>query len=137
MEEPHSYMPASKSDVHITPDRVWGMIWYHWEIPQSAFFDPCPVDPHFNGLAIPWHRFNFVNPPYSNGLLGLFVAKAHYEAHWSKCTTVMLLPAKTDQDWFHDYILDFNYEIKWIHKRLHFKNNKWSATQPHFLVLVK
>ena len=130
-----SYMPPIKSDVHITPDRVWDMIKDMWGYEKEQFFDPCPVNPQWNGLDIDWKELNYVNPPYSREqgekktLLTLFVEKALEE----KGTTIMLLPSKTDQDWFH---MIKNYDILWINKRLKFKNNENSATQPHFLVKI-
>ncbi len=129
-----SYMPASKSDTHITPDRVFELIQAKWGYKYDSFFDPCPVN-GTDGLEVDWEKLNFVNPPYT--LLREFVAKAHYECYWHKKVTVLLLPVKTDQMWFHDYIIEKGYEILWIQKRLKFKNNKWAATQPHFLVRMK
>ena len=130
--ESHSYMPQSKSDIHITPDRVWEMIEEKWGYKKDEFFDPCPVN-GTEGLEIEWKRLNYVNPPYPQ--LSEFVFKAIEEmtlAHYS----IMLLPSKTDQDWFHA-LIERNLDILWIRKRLKFKNNKWSATQPHFLVMIK
>lgn len=130
-----SYMPPIKSDVHITPDRVWDIIKEEWGYDKEQFFDPCPVNPQWNGLDIDWRDLNYVNPPYSRErgdkktLLTLFVEKALEE----KGTTIMLLPSKTDQEWFHR-IKDF--EIIWIRGRLKFVGNEWSATQPHFLVKI-
>ena len=126
-------MPPAKSDVHLTPDKVFIDIFNKWGMCKEDFFDPCPVNPTWNGLDIDWQDLNFVNPPYT--LLKEFVAKAISESLQDK-TTVMLLPAKTDQSWFHVLIKN-KYEIKWIEKRLRFKNDKWSATQPHFLVRIK
>ena len=60
-----AYMPPIKSDVHITPDRVWDMIKEKWGYEKEQFFDPCPVNPQWNGLDIDWKEMNFVNPPYS------------------------------------------------------------------------
>ena len=60
-----SYMPPSKTDVHITPKKVWEIIKQTWNYEQKQFFDPCPVEPKFNGLEIKWKDLNFVNPPYS------------------------------------------------------------------------
>jgi hypothetical protein len=129
------YMPPIKSDVHITPDIIWELIKENWGWDKEEFFDPCPVDYKLNGLLIKWKEMNFVNPPYSRqkgekkSLLTLFVDKALKE----KGTTVMLLPSKTDQEWFHK-IKEF--DMIWIRGRLKFVGNKWSATQPHFLVKI-
>ena len=124
-------MPKSKSDVHLTPDRVFEIIKKEWGYEKFEFFDPCPENPTFNGLEIDWKELNFVNPPYT--LLKEFVKKSIDESY--RNTTILLLPAKTDQKWFHD-LKDWWNQIVWIEKRLKFKNNKWSATQPHFLVMV-
>ena len=130
-----AYMPPIKSDVHITPDRVWDMIKENWGWNKEQFFDPCPVNPQWNGLDIDWKELNYVNPPYSRErgdkktLLTQFVEKALDE----KGTTIMLLPSKTDQEWFHKIK---ELDIMWIRGRLKFVGNEWSATQPHFLVKI-
>lgn len=128
-----SYMPKSKSDIHITPDRVWELIKEKWNYDKDQFFDPCPENADFNGLYVMWNKLNYVNPPYT--LLREFVQKGINETSYGN-ETVFLLPSKTDQQWFHD-LLSLNVEILWIQKRLKFKNNKWSATQPHFLLRLK
>ena len=128
-----SYMPKSKSDVHITPDRVWDLIKEKWNYNQEDFFDPCPEEfDTWDGLEREWDVLNYVNPPYT--LLKEFVKKALDEQIRGN-ETILLLPSKTDQQWFHD-LLSLNVEIMWIRKRLKFKNNKWSATQPHFLARI-
>lgn len=102
-------------------------------------YDPCPANtPYkqsifFNGLYGNWKQVNFVNPPYTK--LKEFVAKAMEQSDIGK-TTFMLLPSKTEQEWFHK-IIHAQYSVKWIRKRLKFKNNKHHATQPHFLVMIK
>ena len=132
-------MPPSKSDVHETPDRVFEMIENQWGYTKEEMFDPCPVNPKFDGLYITWKDINFVNPPYGNNrynpLTLMFVEKAITEASRGH-KSIMLLPSKTDQQWFHQLVRR-SYKIKWIQGRLSFKNDKWSATQPHFLVLIK
>jgi len=127
-----AYMPPAKSDIHITPNRVFDLIKEYWDYNKKDFFDPCPVNPRWDGLKISWEKLNFVNPPYSE--LENFVLKAIDESLNDK-NTIMLLPSKTEQFWFHE-IIKKRYEIKWIRRRLKFKNNKWSATQPHFLVRI-
>ena len=88
----NAYMPQIKSDVHITPDRVWDIIENTWGYHKDEFFDPCPVNPQWNGLSIDWEKLNYVNPPYSRQqgerktLLSQFVDKALEE----NGTTIML-----------------------------------------------
>ncbi len=128
-----SYMPPSKSDTHITPDKIYEFIENHWGYKKHELFDPCPVGYSEDGLKIIWRPINFVNPPYT--LLKEFVVKAMASTTFG-AKTIMLLPAKTDQDWFHD-LKPWWPDIIWIRKRLKFKNNKHHATQPHFLVMIK
>ncbi len=123
-------MPLSKSDHWITPMRVFAEMIDAFGIHMEDCFDPCPLNAKFDGLLIDWKMLNFVNPPYS--LLAEFVSKALVQR--KKCVSVMLLPAKTDQAWFH-FIKGF--KIHWFKGRLKFNNALNYATQPHFLVLVK
>lgn len=130
-------MPKSKSQVHLTPQRVYDIIRGKWGWTQEEMFDPCPVDPKFDGLQISWRDKNYVNPPYAVKELEQFVEKAinELESHYRE--SIMLLPAnKTDQDWFHDLIIAEGFEIEWIRKRIHFTNNKWSSPAANFLVKI-
>uniref|UniRef100_A0AAT9J9M3 ORF37 n=1 Tax=Nitrosopumilaceae spindle-shaped virus TaxID=3065433 RepID=A0AAT9J9M3_9VIRU len=127
-----SYMPQSKSDIHPTPDNIFDIIYNTWNLKRESFFDPCPVNPKFDGLLVDWKKYNYVNPPYSD--LPLWVIKAVEEADYGKLT-VMLLPCKTDQWWFHA-LLYHKFDMRFIRGRLKFKGNKFTATQPHFLVVI-
>ena len=60
-----AYVAAAKSDVYVTPDRVFEIIEKHWGFKKYNMFDPCPVNPGINGLEIKWSNLNYVNPPYS------------------------------------------------------------------------
>jgi len=133
------YMPKSKNQEHITPDKIWTLIENEWQL--SHFYDPCPAGtPYkapcfFNGLHGNWQEWNYVNPPFEVKTLRKFYAKAKEQAYKGN-KTIMLLPSKTDQDWFHDIILQ-DYEIHWIKGRLKFKNNKDTAMGGHFLVKIQ
>jgi hypothetical protein len=137
-----AYKPQSKNQEHLTPDRVFELIENYWNWKKSDFFDPCVVGTpfrapcFFNALYSEWSDLNYVNPPYEIRTLEKFVSKAIKETEKMRIS-IMLLPCKTDQDWFHDLLLKNNYEIKFIRKRLKFKNNKHHATDSHFLVLIK
>ena len=129
------YKPKSKSQVYITPDRVWEKIKEFWGYDKEEFFDPCPVNPTFNGLMIPWKELNYVNPPYAVKELELFVEKAYAAAAINGKISIMLLPSKTDQQWFHD-LIKWGCEIRWLRGRLKFKNAEHNSPDPIFLVKI-
>lgn len=52
-------------------------------------------------------------------------------------TTVMLLPARTDTKWFHDYILNPKREVRYIRGRLKFGKAKNNAPFPSMVVVFR
>ena len=85
-------------------------------------FDPCPLNPEFNGLNIDWYGRVFVNPPYNN--IPKWLEKAHRELEKGNCEVVVfLLPVDTSTRWFHDYIIG-QAEIRFIKGRLRFYNDR-------------
>jgi len=141
------YMPKSKSQTHLTPDRVYEMIEQEWGIEKEKLYDPCPANtPYkspcfFNGLYGIWGEFNYINPPFEVKTLTKFVEKAIQLKTIFHVISIMLLPVKTDQDWWHDYmvpnLLRTPQNFKWIKRRLKFKNNKDCSMSSHFLVLIE
>jgi len=87
-----------------------------------------------DGLAQNWdNEVVWCNPPYGRKI-GEWVKKASE----SKAIIVMLLPARTDTKWFHDYIYNKqNIEIRFIKGRLKFGNSKNSAPFPSMIVIFK
>src|SRR6266699_645834 len=83
-------------------------------------FDPCPYPmPIWNGLEVSWRKCNYVNPPYGREV-GKWVHKGFMEAQQDK-TVVMLLPARTDTRWFHEWIYkETRTEIRFLRGRLKF-----------------
>lgn len=79
-----------------------------------------------DGLSQAWNRTAWCNPPYGREI-GKWVAKAAEESKKHGVTVVMLLPARTDTRWFHDYIYG-KAEIRFIKGRLKFGG---ARTQPH------
>lgn len=125
-----------------------------WETPQD-FFNALNEEFHFNidvaasadnakchlyydeardGLSQEWDGVCWCNPPYGRDI-GLWVAKAHNEAQRG-VTTVMLIPARTDTRYFHDYIYG-KYKIRFIKGRLRFGNSKNSAPFPSMVVIFE
>ena len=82
-------------------------------------FDPCPLNPNFDGLEIRWGERNFVNPPYSRMLKEAFIRKAFEQAQKGRLS-VMLLPVSTSTKIFHEVIYH-NAEIRFLKGRVKFE----------------
>lgn len=125
-----------------------------WETPQD-FFDRLDEEFHFtldvcalpenakckkfytpeqDGLSQPWHGICWCNPPYGRGILD-WVRKAKLSVDGGN-TVVMLLPARTDTRWFHDYIYG-QAEIRFLRGRLKFGGCKNSAPFPSMVVIFR
>jgi len=87
-----------------------------------------------NGLVQNWGGYGTIwcNPPYGKEI-GKWVHKA-YETSKSGETVVMLLPARTDTQWFHDYIYG-KAAIRFIRGRLKFGGSKYNAPFPSMIVI--
>lgn len=51
---------------------------------NGAYFDPCPINPYFNGLERDWGSNCFINPPYSKELKKAFIKKGIEQYNWGK-----------------------------------------------------
>ena len=89
-----------------------------------------------NGLLQNWGgNIVFCNPPYGK-VIGEWVKKAHEEAQKPNTTVVMLLPARTDTKYFHEYIYK-RHEIRFIRGRLKFGDSKNAAPFPSMVVIMR
>ena len=93
----------------------------------------CPAyyTPETDGLNSPWNLAGggavWCNPPYGRET-GKWVRKA-YEESRSGTTVVLLIPARTDTAYFHDYIYG-KAEIRFVRGRLHFTDEEGNAYAP-------
>lgn len=92
----------------------------------------CPAyyTPETDGLNSPWNIAGgavFCNPPYGRET-GKWVRKAWEEAK-SGTTIVLLIPARTDTSYFHEYIYG-HAEIRWVRGRLRFEDEDGTVYQP-------
>ena len=81
------------------------------------------------GLSQSWDRGGavFCNPPYGREI-GKWVKKAWEEAQGGQ-TIVLLIPARTDTSYFHDYIYGKS-EIRFVRGRLKFTDYDGNAADP-------
>ena len=129
-----------------------------WETPQDLFdelnkefhftLDPCANDSNHkcdkwyskeeDGLEQDWGKDSvvFINPPYGRNTTGKWVTKASFQFHKNGNTIVMLLPARTDTKWFHEYIYNQdNVEIRFLKGRLKFGGSENSAPFPSMICI--
>jgi len=97
-------------------------------------FDPCPNNPKFDGLSVQWGKSNYINPPYSEAKE--WIKKAYEESLKGK-VCVMLLPSRTDTKIFHEIILPYAYQIRFVKGRLKFEQYNNSAPFPSMIVIFK
>jgi len=95
-------------------------------------FDPCPLNPDFDGLAIEWGHCNFVNPPYGREIVK-WCQKAYEECKQGKIV-IMLVAARTDTKWWHEYAMKANF-ICFLKGRLRFSDYKDGAPYPSAVLI--
>jgi len=128
-------MFSSKTDLWSTPQDLFNKYneKYHFEtdvcaLPENAkcekFFTP-----EIDGLKQEWTGVCWCNLPYGRQI-GEWVEKACK----SYAIVVMLLPARTDTKWFHDYCLQYG-KIEFLRGRLKFGGCKNPAPFPSMIVV--
>ena len=113
-----------------------------WKTPKALYkslneefafdFDPCPQYPPFDGLHIDdWGQRNFINPPFGNWQR--WIEKGFEEFQKGKLC-VFLLASRTDTKMFHEIILPYATEIRFIKGRLRFDDRN-PAPFPSMVVI--
>jgi site-specific DNA-methyltransferase (adenine-specific) len=127
----------------------------NWATPQDFFnklnwrFGPFTLDPCAdsentkctkffteadNGLSESWEGFNsFVNPPYGRGI-DKWIRKAYEESRKNNTKVVMLIPARTDTKYWHQYVMKAD-EVYFVKGRLKFGDSENSAPFPSAVVV--
>ena len=130
-------MFPSKTDLWETPQELFDKYdaIYRFEtdvcaLPENAkckrFFTP-----EMDGLKQEWTGVCWCNPPYGRQI-GKWVEKAVK----SSATVVMLLPARTDTKWFHDWCLPYG-KIEFLRGRLKFGGCDNPAPFPSMIVVFE
>lgn len=129
---------SSKTDMWATPQDFFDALdaEFHFTLDACAVKEnsKCAAyyTPEQNGLDQPWTGQVWCNPPYGRNV-GQWVKKAHDTASGGGFV-VMLLPARTDTRWFHDYIYGKT-EVRFIKGRLKFGSCQNAAPFPSMVVI--
>ena len=126
-----------------------------WETPQ-ALFDLLDREFHFtldaaadpsntkcssflsrddNALTCSWSGVCWLNPPYGDGSIGRWVRKAQEEGA-KGCKVVMLIPARTNTNWWHEYVMRAA-EVRFLRGRPKFGGATHGLPQPLAIVVFR
>ena len=130
---------TSDRDDWETPKKVYDLYnrRYHFKLDAAASAHNTKAEFYFDkeidSFTQDWYKYKTVwlNPPYGRGVLQ-WVRKAYIEA-MNGALVVMLLAARTDTKWFHEYCVKG--EIHFIRGRLKFGGAKDAAPFPSMLVI--
>ena len=133
---------SHESDDYITPVGLMDYLKtkYDFNLDACSTDDNPTVLPNWytkedDGLLCGWITWTYCNPPYSQ--VSLWVKKAIEEQKKGN-KSVMLLPARTDTKWFHEFLYKKkNIEITFWKGRLKFHGTKSSAPFPSMVVVLK
>jgi len=137
-----AYMPVSQTDDWATPQALFDQLdeIHNFTLDVAASLSNHKTAKWFgldhdnpalrDGLAMSWAGESvWCNPPYGR-VIKEWVKKAHQESQHA--SIVMLLPARTDTQWFHDYAI--RHKVTFIKGRLKFGNGQVAAPFPSILV---
>lgn len=136
-------MFSSKTDLWETPQDLFDELndEFGFDIDVCATPENAKCEKYYtkenNGLDQPWYGVVWCNPPYGREI-GKWVRKAYETNFRENNYIVMLLPARTDTKWFHEYIYkNKRVEIRFLKGRLKFGNSKNSAPFPSMIVIFR
>ena len=117
-------MFSSTTDLWATPQAFFDELnaEFHFDLDPCATVEnaKCPIffTEEEDGLKQDWGGYKvFCNPPYGKAIAA-WVKKCYEESRKPNTLVVMLIPARTDTSYFHDYIYH-KAELRFIRGRLH------------------
>ena len=121
-----------------TPDEIFMPLdkEFNFTIDVCANYDNAKCSHYYteesNALTQKWEGVCWMNPPF--GEQGKWVKKA-FEESQKGCTVVCLLPAITNTNWWHNYVMKG--EVRFIKGRPRFKGAKHGLPQPLAIVVFR
>ena len=132
---------SSNSDEWATPIYIYIYLdeEFHFTLDACATDENHKCDRYFtkeqDGLKQDWGgEVVFCNPPYSE--IDKWVEKAYREGHKDNTLVCLLIPARTDTRYFHNFIYQ-RAEIRFIKGRLRFNGSKSNAPFPSMVVIFR
>lgn len=134
-------MFSSENEVWATPQDFYDKLndEFKFNLDPCATYENAKCSKYFtiddDGLIQNWKGYTvFCNPPYGRKIYD-WVKKCSEESKKDNTTVVMLIPARTDTRYFHEFIYHKAKEIRFIKGRLKFGNSKNCAPFPSMVVI--
>ena len=119
-----------ESDHYATPKKFYKKLNKEFDFD----YDPCPLRSEVDGILTKWEGNIYINPPYSN--IEPFISKGIEELRKGNADKlVYLIPIRSDTKYWHNLIMPYAYEIRFIKGRLNFNESKSPAPFPCVLVI--
>lgn len=136
-------MFSSKTDLYETPQDFFDQLdaEFHFDLDVCALPENAKCKryytPEMDGLSQSWEGVCWCNPPYGHYIVDKWVERA-WSSSAAGATVVMLLPSRTDTEWFHKYIYKQDrVELRFVRRRLKFGGGKSSAPFPSMVVIFR
>lgn len=136
------YMQTAKTVEWATPQDLFDELdrEFHFTLDPCCTHENAKCKKHYtienDGLMQNWGgQIVFCNPPYGRALAD-WVEKCYMESLQENTIVVMLIPARTDTRWFHQYIYG-KAEIRFIKGRLRFGGCPDPAPFPSMIVIFR
>lgn len=134
-------MFSSETDLWATPQEFYNTLNKEFKFT----LDPCATAENAkcekfytineDGLQQDWQgEIVFCNPPYGRAIKD-WVKKCYDEAQKPNTTVVLLIPARTDTSYFHEYIYHKVKQIRFLKGRLKFGKATNSAPFPSMVIV--
>jgi site-specific DNA-methyltransferase (adenine-specific) len=134
-------MFSSETDLWATPQNFFDELdkEFHFTLDPCATPENAKCKKYYtvkeDGLKQDWQGETvFCNPPYGKAIKN-WVKKCYEESRKPNTKVVMLIPARTDTKYFHEYIYKKAKEIRFVKGRLKFGCSKNSAPFPSIVVI--
>jgi len=132
---------SSNTNEWATPDNFYKELdaEFHFNLDPCCTHENAKCEQHYtiedDGLTKNWGGCRvFCNPPYGRQIKD-WVKKCYMESRTADTLVVMLIPARTDTSYFHEYIYHNAREIRFIRGRLHFNDSPAGAPFPSMVVV--
>ncbi len=132
---------ASKKQDWETPDELFNPLHKEFNFTLDLAGDkinskiPNVITKEENAFDIDWKGICWLNPPYGSKGYKLkdWVIRAYEQSMKHKSTIVMLIPARTNNQWWHEYCMKG--EVRFIKGRPKFKGCVHGLPQPLAIVI--